>query len=223
MPLRELDSLSRLALKFQDMELYSSVVFYVGKGAGQDDTGIHEITNPKGGITLSWQYKVIRLWKMKAEELVEMEKPTLLGLIGQTQITEPETLLPLVVEMVKTLPNVEMQKRLFTEMLLLIEDDEVLKMLDRLIENEDLLLNTPMMRRLRRQGFEEGSLNKSHDAILKIVDIRFQPQSPLRQQFEQQLAPIVNETMLDMLLMTAVQCQTIVEFQTLLDGANKTH
>jgi len=27
---------------------HSSVVFYVGKGAGQGDTGIHEITNPKG-------------------------------------------------------------------------------------------------------------------------------------------------------------------------------
>jgi len=218
MHLRELDSLSRLALKFQDMELYS-VVFYVGKGAGQYDTGIHEITNPKGGIALSWQYKVIRLWKMKAEELVEMDKPTLLGLIGQTQMSEPETLLPKVVKIVKTLPKFEMQKRLFTEMLLLIEDEEVLKMLERLIENEDLLLNTPMMRRLRKQG----SLNKSHDDILKIVDLRFQPQSPLRQQFEQQLALIVNETMLDMLLMTTVQCQTIVEFQTLLDSANKTH
>ncbi|RKZ72847.1 MAG: hypothetical protein DRQ57_16225 [Gammaproteobacteria bacterium] len=75
------------------------------------------------------------------------------------------------------------------------------------------------MRRLRKQG----SLNKSHDDILKIVDLRFQPQSPLRQQFEQQLALIINETMLDMLLMTTVQCQTIVEFQTLLDSANKTH
>jgi hypothetical protein len=164
---------------------------------------------------------------MKSEELVEMDKPTLLGLIGQTQITEPETLLPKVVKMVKTLPKVEMQKRLFTEMLLLIEDKEVLKMLERLIENENLLLNTPMMRRLRTQGFEEGlekgGLNKSHADILKIVDVRFQPQSPLRQQFEQQLALIVNETMLDMLLMTAVQCQTIVEFQTLLDSANKTH
>jgi hypothetical protein len=160
---------------------------------------------------------------MKAEELVEMDKPTLLGLIGQTQMSEPETLLPKVVKMVKTLPKVEMQKQLFTEMLLLIEDEEVLKMLERLIENEDLLLNTPMMRRLRTQGFEEGSLNKSHDDILKIVDVRFQPQSPLRQQFEQQLALIVNETILDMLLMRAVLCQTIVEFQTLLDSANKTH
>ena len=218
MPLRQLDSLSRLALKFQYLELYS-VVFYVGKGAGQDDTGVHEITNPKGGITLTWQYKVIHLWKMKAEELVEMDKPSLLGLIGQTQITEPETLLPKVVEMVKTLPKFEMQKRLFTEMLSLIEDDEVLNMLERLTEKEDLLLNTAMMRRFRR----EGELNKSRDAVLKVVDVRFQPQSPLRQQFEQQLELIVNETVLDMLLMTAAQCKTIMEFQTLLDSANKTH
>jgi len=226
MPLRELDSLSRLALKFQDMELYN-VVFYVGKGAGIDDTGIHEITNPKGGITLTWQYKVIHLWKMKAEELVEMDKPSLLGLIGQTQITEPETLLPKVVEMVKTLPKFEMQKRLLTEMLALIEDDEVLNMLERLTENEDLLLNTAMMRRFRRQGFEEGveegELNKSRDAVLKVVDVRFQPESSLRQQFEQQLESIENETVLNMLLMTAAQCKTIMEFQTLLDSANKTH
>jgi hypothetical protein len=218
MPLRELDSLSRLALKFQDMELYS-VVFYVGKGAGIDDTGIHEITNPSGGITLTWQYKVIHLWKMKAEELVEMDKPSLLGLIGQTQITKPETLLPKVVEMVKTLPKFEMQKRLLAEMLLLLEDKEVLNMLERLIENEDLLLDTPMMRRLRAQG----ELNKSRDNILKVVDLRFQPELSLRQEFEQQLEFIVNETVLDMLLMTAVQCQTIMEFQTLLDSANKTH
>jgi hypothetical protein len=104
-------------------------------------------------------------------------------------------------------------------MVLLIDDSEVLKMLERLIEKEDLLLDTPMMRRLRTQG----ELNKSRDDILKIVDIRFQPQFPLRQQFEQRLVIIVNGTVLDMLLMTAVQCKTIVEFQTALDSANKTH
>ena len=50
MYLRELDSLSRLGLQFRDFEIYS-VVFYVGKGAGRHDTGIHEIKNPTGGIT----------------------------------------------------------------------------------------------------------------------------------------------------------------------------
>jgi hypothetical protein len=120
---------------------------------------------------------------------------------------------------VKTLPKVEMQHRLFTEMMLLIDDDEVLNMLERLIENDDLLLDTAMMRRLRTQG----RLNQSRDDILKIVDLRFQPPLSTRQQFEQQLALIMNETVLDMLLMTAVQCQTIVEFQTALDSTNKTH
>ena len=59
--LRELDSLSRLALKFRDSEIYN-VALYVGNGAGRHDTGSHQINNPTGGLTLSWQYKVIRLW-----------------------------------------------------------------------------------------------------------------------------------------------------------------
>ncbi|OAD21709.1 hypothetical protein THIOM_002518, partial [Candidatus Thiomargarita nelsonii] len=108
MSLRELDSLSRLALKFRDLEIYS-VVFYVGNGAGRHDTGSHQIENPSGGFTLSWRYKVICLWKMNAQELIDLGKPALLGLIGQTQITEPEVLLPKVVEMVKTVPDAEIQ------------------------------------------------------------------------------------------------------------------
>jgi hypothetical protein len=74
MSLRELDSLSRLALKFRDLEIYS-VVFYVGNGAGRHDTGSHQIKNPSGDLTLSWRYKMIRLWKMNAQELVNMGKP----------------------------------------------------------------------------------------------------------------------------------------------------
>jgi len=41
--------------------------------------GSHQIKNPTGGLTLSWQYKVIRLWKMNAQELIDMGKPALLG------------------------------------------------------------------------------------------------------------------------------------------------
>ena len=58
------------------------------------DAVYHQIKNPTAGLTLNWQYKVIRLWKMNAQELIDMGKPALLGLIGQTQITEPEVLLP---------------------------------------------------------------------------------------------------------------------------------
>lgn len=61
MPWRELEYMSRLAQTYRDLELYS-VVFYVGHGAGRHDKGIHKINNPKGGVSLSWQYQVIRLY-----------------------------------------------------------------------------------------------------------------------------------------------------------------
>jgi len=225
MPLRELDSLSRLALKFRDLEIYS-VVFYVGNSAGRHDTGSHEIKNPTGGLTLSWQYKVIRLWKMNAQELIDVGKPALLGLIGQTQITEPEVLLPKVVSMVKTVPDAEMQKRLLSETMLLINDEEILTMLENLIEADEVLEETPLMRRLRTQGYEEGvekgGLNKSRHDILKIVGLRFKPQSSLYQQIEQQLALITNGTMLDILLTTAVRCETITDFQKTLANVSQT-
>jgi hypothetical protein len=216
MPLRELDSLSRLGLKFRDFEIYS-VVFYVGKGAGRNDTGSHQIKNPTGGITLSWQYKVIHLWKMNAEELMNMGKPALLGLIGQTQITDPEVLLPKVVERLKSISDAEMQKRLLSEMMLLINDEKVLTMLENLIEANDILEETPLMRRLRSQGGEERS---RHD-ILKIVELRFKPLLPFYQQIEQQLAGISNGTKLDVLLTTAVQCDTIADFQKTLDNVSQ--
>ena len=49
-------------------------------------------------------------------------------------------------------------------MMLLINDEEVLTMLENMIEANDVLEETPLMRRLRSQGREERS---RHD-ILKI-------------------------------------------------------
>ena len=69
MPWRELDYMSRLAQTYRDVELYS-VVFYVGRGAGRHDKGVHKVNNPKGGVSLYWQYQVIRLSEMSVEELL---------------------------------------------------------------------------------------------------------------------------------------------------------
>jgi hypothetical protein len=91
------------------------------------------------------------LWKTKAQELLDLGKPALLG-GGLMEITDPEDVLPKVVAQAKTVSDAEKQKRLFTEMILLIDDEEILNMLERLIEEEGLLLDTPMMRRLRTQG-----------------------------------------------------------------------
>ncbi|MEK8020971.1 MAG: hypothetical protein VSS75_029220 [Candidatus Parabeggiatoa sp.] len=234
MKLRELDYLSRLALKFRDIELYS-VVFYVGKGAGRHDTGKYQIKNPAGGLSLSWEYKVIRLWETKAQKLLALGKPALLGLIGQTEITEPKVLLPEVVAQVKTVSDAEEQKRLFTEMMLLIDDKEILNMLERLIEEEGLLLDTPMMRRLRNQGHEDalkegfqsglekGKLEKSRHDLLKTLDLRFDPKVSIHQKISDQLDRIESGAILDSLFTAALQCQTIADFQTTLNSTQKPH
>ena len=77
--------------------LLCSVVIYVGKGAGKNDNGEHTIDCPLGGKTLMWRYRVIRLWEIKAETLLEMDKPSLLALVGQTHIDNPRELLPKVI------------------------------------------------------------------------------------------------------------------------------
>ena len=87
MPWRMLDYLSRLAQ--QEPGDLCSTVFYVGDGAGAGDPGEHQVRCPTGGATLAWHYQVIRLWQMRAEELLALDRPALLTLIGQTRIENP--------------------------------------------------------------------------------------------------------------------------------------
>src|SRR5215470_5210102 len=82
MPWRMLEYISRLVGTYR-LELLS-VVFYVGRGAGADDTGHHQVQSPTGAVTLTWQYEVIRLWQMPAEALLTLGRPALLALVGQT-------------------------------------------------------------------------------------------------------------------------------------------
>ena len=65
MPWRMLEYMQRLAT-FYRSPLWS-VVFYVGAGAGVDDTGHYTVSGPADITPLAWQYQVIRLWQMSAE------------------------------------------------------------------------------------------------------------------------------------------------------------
>ena len=64
---RMLEYMSRLAVTYR-LPLWS-VVFYVGAGAGVDNTGRHEIQGLAAVAPLAWHYQVVRLWQMSAEEL----------------------------------------------------------------------------------------------------------------------------------------------------------
>ena len=75
MPWRMLEYMPRLAVTYR-LPLWS-VVFYVGTGAGVDDTGRHEIQGP--AAVARWHYQV-HPWRMPAEDLLALDQPALLAL-----------------------------------------------------------------------------------------------------------------------------------------------
>lgn len=137
-----------------------SVVLYVGRGAGTDDQGSHEVLGPDGMPALTWRYHAIRLWEMPAETLLRLDRPALLALVGQTRLTAPAVVLPEVVRRLRQVPDVMLQRRFLTALTALLTDEEMITMVESLIDRDDVLLDTPFLRRLReesqRAGREEG-------------------------------------------------------------------
>ncbi len=151
---RMLEYMTRLTASYA-LDL-CSVVFYVGRGAGTDDRGQHQVNGFAGTPVLTWQYDVIRLWQMRAEELLALDQPALLALVGQTQMDEPEVVLPTVIARLRSVPDLEMRGRLMTALLSLIPEEEMVYMVEQLLEDDELLLDTPYLRRIREAGREEG-------------------------------------------------------------------
>jgi len=232
MPWRVLDYISRIAETYhRDV---CSVVIYVGNGAGSDDKGRHQIKCSDGKVILSWRYRVIHLWKMKAEKLLKLNRPALLALIGQTQIDNPKKVLPQVVKRLRTVADDEMRGRLFTALLALINDQEMIDMIERMIARDNLLLDTPYIRRWREEGFQDGleegreegfdkglkkgSLIARRRSLLEVLASRFEPPFPLYQEIEEGLSSITNERKLKTLLTTAIQSEDLTAFKNVMDN-----
>ena len=154
MPWRMLEYMPRLAVTYR-LPLWS-VVFYVGAGAGVDDTGRHEIQGPAAVAPLIWHYQVVHLWQMPAEDLLALDQPALLALVGQTRLDRPAVVLPAVVARLRQVPDAEARGRLLTALLALLPQGEMVTMVEKLLEDETLLLDTPYLRRLREEGRQEG-------------------------------------------------------------------
>ena len=131
-------------------------MFYVGAGAGVDDTGHHTVSGPADSIPLTWQYQVVRLWQMSADELLALGQPALLALVGQTRLDRPAVVLPAVVTRLRAVTDAEARGRLLTDLLALLPEEEMIAMVERLLEDETGLLDTPYLRRIRDEGRDEG-------------------------------------------------------------------
>ena len=217
MPWRMLEYISRLAQTYR-LELLS-VVFYVGRGAGADDTGHHQVQSPTGSVTLLWQYEVIRLWQMPAEDLLALGRPALLALVGQTQVAQPEVVFPAVVARLRQEPDRERQRQLLTALLALITQEEWIHMVERALELEDeLLAESPFLRRIQERARTAGSLTAWQRAILETLAVRFTFPEAVRESVEQRLATITDEAQLAALHTVAVQSTQLADFLASLEG-----
>jgi predicted transposase YdaD len=220
---RMLDYMARIAATERDLDL-SSVVFYVGYGSGVRDSGSYQVNSPDGSVSLTWHYRVIRLWELEAETVLALGRPGLLPLIGQTRINEPERLFPQVIQQLQSTTDAEQQTRLLTTLLALVHDEEMANMVEKLIETEGVLLDTPFLRRIRQEsreeGREEGQLSARRQSILDILVLRFNLAVPVYRAIEKVLSTVSDEAELEKLLAAAVTAQEVVEFQAALPKSN---
>lgn len=230
---RMLDYMSRLAQleELAEGEPLCSAVIYVGERAGIHDTGDYRLLCADGSLSLAWRYRVIRLWEMRAEEILALGRPALIPLIGQTHIEKPAEIIPVVVATIGRVADFGQRARLFTALTGLMRDEEVLQMTERMIEamGEGLLTDTPYLRRMREKGRAEGReegrtegfglgrvsgrAEGSMEAVMNVLTTRFDFPTRTYRQLEQRLAAISDMNRLQALLQTAVLTPDFASFE----------
>jgi hypothetical protein len=110
--------------------------------------------------------------------------------------------------------DAEMRGRLLTALVALISQEEMIAMVERLLEEDGLLLDTPYLRRMRA----EGALMARRQSILDVLRFRFDPPVSVYQQLERYLETITDEAQLEKLLAVAARGESVADFQTAMRG-----
>jgi hypothetical protein len=160
----------------------------------------------------------VRLWETPAEELLTLGRPALLALVGQTRIEVPEALLPEVIARMHDVPDIETRGRLLTALIALMPAGEMLEMVERLVEREELLLDTPFLRRMREEAAREAFLTVRRQSILDVLRLRFDPPISVYQQIEHYLETVTDEAQLEELFVMAVREEGVADFQAVMRG-----
>ncbi len=103
-----------------------------------------------------------------------------------------------------------------------------------MIARDNLLLDTPYIRRWREEGFKDGleegfedglekglkkgSLITRRRTLLEVLASRFEPPLPFYQEIEERLSTVTNERNLKTLLTTAVQSEDLTAFKNVMDN-----
>jgi len=217
---RQLNHLSRLALRQNWPMVLESFVLYVEKYTGSRDKGHYQIERLDGSPALGWNYTPVHLWREPAEPLLALDRPGLIPLMGRMQIQRPETTLPAMVKQIQSEVDETKRQGLFSSLLALMDDEECLAMLERLIEADELILDTPFLRRLRKQarteglstGLQQGQIQAHRDDILQAIEVRLDLSLRAYREIERRLAQVSDVALLRQLFTAALQAKSLDAF-----------
>jgi len=89
---------------------------------------------------------------------------------------------------------------------------ERVAMIERRLEEDGLLLDTPFLRRLRA----EGALMGRRQSILDVLRLRFDPPVSVYRQCERYLETVTDKAQLEKLLAVAAREESVADFQTVM-------
>ena len=168
---------------------------YVETNAGSTDTGSYQVLRLDGSPAIAWHYTPIHLWKTSASVLLALEKPSVVPLVALMKIEDPKATAEKMVEIVHRVENEEERRMLWASTLALMTNKECLEMIQQLIGNDTLLLDTPFLKELREKaetdgyskGKEDGKDQGLREGLLLSIDLS------LKNRFGAQGAKIIPE------------------------------
>lgn len=205
---RMLDYITRIVRTERELQLHS-VVFYIGEGVGALDNGDHQIDSFDGQPAVRWRYQVVHLWKIKAEELIALNRPGLSALVGLSRMDNPETVIPKVVAQIQAVPSAETRRHLLAGLIALIDDQEVIYMIRNIIKEDGLLMNTPFLREVRADARRSDVVN--------AIAWRYDPPLSVFKHIEETVATIADEETLMALLKATIETPALSDFQKILN------
>jgi predicted transposase YdaD len=118
-----------------------------------------------------------------------------------------------------------------------MRDQEMIDMIERMIAKDNLLLDTPYIRKWREEGrdegrkegrdegrdegIKEGSVIAHRRDLLDVLALRFEPALPLYQELEEGLSTVTNDKKLKTLLIAAVQSEDLAAFQSVMGNPKR--
>ena len=201
-----------------------SVVIYTGDRTGARDLGIHEAPSLGDIPSVVWRYRVVHLWDVDTDDLLERSPLSLVPIIGQTQLSQPKEQLARAIERIRT--EAEDPYDMYQLMALFVAEKEILQMVTQLFAHDERMLdfieNSALLKQMREEGREEGEeigiLKNLRHNIGQIALVRFHIDTFTHQVLTQQLQAIDSESSLHQLFDSALKTHSFEDFRHLLEA-----